>query len=63
MLLAAILIYIIVCLLTGFCGAHRRMGFWGTFILALVTTPLVVWFVLFITGPSRRVEWRRRNLE
>jgi len=60
---AAILVYILVCLLTGFCGTHRRMGFWGTFFLALITTPLVVLIVLFITGPSRRVEWRRRNIE
>jgi hypothetical protein len=60
---AAILAYILVCLLTGFCGTHRRMGFWGTFFLALITTPLVVWLVLFITGPSRQVEWRRRDIE
>jgi hypothetical protein len=63
MMAAAILVYILVCLLTGFCGTHRRMGFWGTFFLALITTPLVVLIVLFITGPSRRVEWRRRNIE
>jgi len=60
---AAILAYITVCLLTGFCGSKRRMGFWGTFFLALVITPLLVLPVLFITGPSRRVEWRRRNVE
>lgn len=60
---AAILAYILVCLLTGFRGSHRRMGFWGTFFLSLVATPLVVLPVLFITGPSRRVEWRRRNVE
>jgi hypothetical protein len=62
-LAAAILAYVIVCLLTGFAGTHRRMGFWGTFFLSLITTPLVVLIVLFITGPSRRVEWRRRNVE
>jgi len=60
---AAILAYIIVCLLTGFCGTHRRMGFWGTFFLSLIVTPLLVLVVLFVTGPSRRVEWRRRNVE
>jgi hypothetical protein len=59
----AIIAYIILCLLTGFLGTHRRMGYLGTFLLALVTTPLVVWIVLFITGPSRRIEWRRRNIE
>jgi hypothetical protein len=60
---AAILAYITVCLLTGFAGTHRRMGFWGTFFLALFITPLVMLPVLFITGPSRQVEWRRRNVE
>jgi len=63
MLAIAITAYIIVCLLTGFGGVGRRMGFWGTSFLALVTTPLVVWLVLFITGPSRHVEWRRRDVE
>jgi hypothetical protein len=63
MMAAAILAYILVCLLTGFCGTHRRMGFWGTFFLAIFTTPLIVLLVLFITGPSRRIEWRRRNVE
>lgn len=62
-MLAAILAYIIVCLLTAFCGTHRRMGFWGTFLLALLITPLLALPILFITGPSRRVEWRRRNVE
>jgi hypothetical protein len=37
------------------------MGFIGTFLLALVTTPLVVLPLLLITGPSRRVEWRYRQ--
>jgi hypothetical protein len=59
----AILAYVTVCLLTGFAGTHRRMGYWGTFLLALFITPLVMLPVLFITGPSRRVEWRRRNVD
>jgi hypothetical protein len=58
---AAILAYIVACLFTGFCGTHRRMGFWGTFFLALFTTPLLVLPVLFMTGPSRRFEWRARE--
>jgi hypothetical protein len=55
-----VILYIIFCGLTGLCGVNRRMGFIGTFILALATTPLVVLPVLLLTGPSRRVEWRRR---
>jgi len=53
-------IYIIFCILTGLCGSDRRMGFLGTFLLALATTPLVVLPILLLTGPSRRFEWRRR---
>jgi len=63
MLAVIIIAYVIVCLLTGFCGTDRRMGYLGTFLLALVITPLVALPVLFITGPSRRVEWRRRKVE
>lgn len=55
------IIYIIFCVLTGLCGSDRRMGFLGTFLLALATTPLVVLPILLLTGPSRRVEWRRRT--
>jgi hypothetical protein len=36
------------------------MGFFGTFLLALFATPLVVLPVLLLTGPSRNVEWHRR---
>jgi hypothetical protein len=50
-------IYVVFCILTGLCGINRRMGFFGTFVIALVTTPLVVLPVLLLTGPSRRVEW------
>jgi hypothetical protein len=52
----AILAYVTVCLLTGFCGTNRRMGFWGTFFFALIVTPVVVLPVLFITAPSRLEE-------
>ena len=62
-MIAAILAYITVCLLTGFAGKERRMRFWGTFLFALLVTPLVAFPVLFITGPSRHVEWRRRNVD
>lgn len=54
-------VYIVFCTLTGLCGIGRRLGFFGTFVLALVTTPLVVLPLLFITGPSRGVEWRRQS--
>jgi hypothetical protein len=54
------IIYVVFCVLTGLCGYDRRMGFFGTFLLALVTTPLLVLPLLLLTGPNRRVEWHRR---
>jgi len=55
------IVYIIFCVLTGFCGVNRRMGFLGTFLVALDATPLLALPLLFFTGPSRRVEWRPRE--
>jgi hypothetical protein len=55
------IVYIILCVVTALCGSKRRMGVFGTFLLALVLTPLIMLPVLLLTGPSRRVEWRRRS--
>jgi hypothetical protein len=45
------IIYIAFCLLTGLYGIDRRIGFFGSFFLALVITPLVVFPLLLLTGP------------
>ena len=50
--------YIIFCLLTGLCGAYRRMGFFGTFMISLVITPVLMLILLALFGPSPAVEWR-----
>jgi hypothetical protein len=57
----AVIIYVIFCLLTGLCGVQRRMGFIGTFIFALLVTPIPVLLVLLLTAPSRRYESQRRT--
>jgi hypothetical protein len=54
------IVYIVFCVLTGLCGSHRRMGFFLTFLAALVFTPVLVLLLLLMTGPSHRVEWHRR---
>jgi hypothetical protein len=60
-LTALIILYIICCLLTGFAGRNRRMGYMGTFLLSVVITPLLMLLVLALTGPSRDVEWRPKD--
>lgn len=54
-------VYVIICVLTGILGKRRRMGFLGTFVFALVVTPLIVLPVLLLTGPSHRFRWHPRE--
>jgi hypothetical protein len=53
---AAAILYVIFCLLTGLCGIQRKLGFWGTFVIALLVTPIPVLLVLLLTAPSRRYD-------
>jgi len=50
-------LYVVFCVLTGLYGIERRLGFFGIFLLALATTPLLVMPALLITAPRRRIEW------
>ena len=54
-------LYIMFCLLAGLCGSHRRMGFFGTFMISLVVTPVVVLLVLLLTAPSPPARGARRR--
>ena len=56
----AIILYLVFCVLAGLCGSYRRMGFFGTFLLSLVITPVVMLLLLILTAPSNRVERDRR---
>jgi uncharacterized membrane protein len=56
----AVILYVAFCLLAGLCGSQRRMGFFGTFLVSLVVTPVVVLLVLILTAPSHRDERDRR---
>jgi uncharacterized membrane protein len=51
--------YIVFCLLVGVCGSQRRMGFFGTFIVSIFLTPVIMLLVLVFTAP--REEQRRRT--
>lgn len=47
-------LYILICILTGFCGKDTRIGFLGTFIIAVVVSPLLVLPALMLVDLSRR---------
>jgi uncharacterized membrane protein len=59
----AVVLYVIFCLLAGFAGSYRRMGFFGTFLLSLLLTPLLVLLLLILTGSSREARDTRRANE
>jgi uncharacterized membrane protein len=56
----AVVLYVAFALLVGLCGSQRRMGFFGTFLISLVVTPVVAVLVLILTAPSNRDERDRR---
>lgn len=56
---SAIVVYLVFCVLAGLCGRYRRMGFFGTFLISLVVTPLVMLLLLILTAPLPRVEQDR----
>ncbi len=54
MVAIGIILYFLLCLLAGLCGIKRRMGFIGTFLMAVLVTPPLTLIILLLTGPSRR---------
>ena len=47
-------IYLALCVLTGFFGRDTRIGYWGTVLLSVFVTPLVVLIGIILLGGSRR---------
>jgi hypothetical protein len=56
----AIILYVLFCVLAGICGTYRRLGFFGTFLISLVITPIVMLLVLIVTAPVSSPERDRR---
>ena len=44
----ALLPYVAVCVLIGYFGKEKRIGFWGNFLISLFLSPLVGLIVLFV---------------
>jgi hypothetical protein len=45
--------YLLLSVLVGLCGRHRRIGFVGFLILALLVTPLLGLMVVYCTAERR----------
>jgi uncharacterized paraquat-inducible protein A len=44
-----IIVYLVLCFLIGIAGRHRRIGFFGFFILSLILTPVLTLLWLLAT--------------
>ena len=51
-------IYLFVCALCAYFGRDTRVGYWGTFILSIFLTPLLVVLVLVIFAPAPKTQPR-----
>jgi len=50
-----VVIYVMVAVLVGLCGRHRRMGFLGSFVLSLVISPPLALLFLYLTTEVRPI--------
>jgi len=48
-----ILIGLFLCIIAGYIGRHRLIGFWGFFFLSIVVTPIVTLIFLLFTIDTR----------
>ncbi|MGJ4906126.1 hypothetical protein ACQR10_07515 [Bradyrhizobium sp. HKCCYLRH2060] len=49
-----IIIYVLLCLLSGYFGRDSRMGFWGCVFLSAILSPVLMLPALFLLGGGRR---------
>jgi hypothetical protein len=47
-------IYLVVCALVAYFGRNMRIGYWGTFFLSILVTPVIVIIALILLGPIIR---------
>jgi hypothetical protein len=53
------ILYFAACLVLAFLGRHRILRWWGTLILSILLTPIVMAVVLLLTA-HRAWGWRRQ---
>jgi Sec-independent protein secretion pathway component TatC len=53
LLLALPVFYIGLCLLVGWLGRKRKVGFVGFFLISLLLTPVPTVLILLVSGPGR----------
>ncbi|CAK8715729.1 TM2 domain-containing protein [Candidatus Electronema halotolerans] len=47
------LILIVLCVIIGFVGRHRKFGFWGYFFCSVLLTPVIGALVVLASDPKK----------
>jgi len=50
---AFVALYLALCLMAGFLGRKRRIGFWGFFFSSILFTPLIGLLYIYFATPRR----------
>jgi hypothetical protein len=53
-LIEIVLVYIVLCMVVGFLGRRRRIGYWGFVFLSVLLTPLITGLFIFFAAPVKR---------
>lgn len=61
--LVPLLIYLGLCLLVGLRGTRTRIGFWGTFFLSILITPVIMYLALVLLNPPPPVVVQASNAQ
>lgn len=51
---AIILLYVLLCVIVGFYGRRRALGFAGNFVLSLLLSPLIMGLALMMGSPQQK---------
>jgi len=49
-----VLVYLVLCMVVGFLGRRRRIGYWGFVFLSVLLTPLMTGLFIFFAAPVKR---------
>jgi hypothetical protein len=51
-----LILWVVGSLIAGWVGRKRRIGFWGTLLLSLAISPVLLFAIMILTHPSKVIE-------
>ena len=54
LMLGLILLYLVLCLITGLLGINRAMGYFGATLMSVLVTPIIAIIIIKLTAPRQK---------